>query len=156
MSIAETVRSFLYRTDVPYRLVRHDRTATSQETAQAAHVSGDRVAKGVVLDDGEMLLLAVIPASHRLDPVALSDMLERRVHLVDEGDFETVFGDCRAGAVPPIGQAYGLATVVDETLVNADEVYFEGGDHETLVRVDRPAFQRIMTGVPRGSFSYHV
>ena len=156
MSIAETVKNFLSNNEVEYRLVRHGPTATSQQSAQSAHIPGDRLAKAVVLDDGEALLLAVIPATHRIDPVALSELLDRRVHLVAETDFEVLFRDCRAGAVPPIGQAYGVATVIDESLVAQPEVFFEAGDHETLVRVERSAFQRLMRGVPRGTFSHHV
>lgn len=156
MSMAETVKNFLSQAEIPYRLVHHDPTATSQETAQQSHIPGDRVAKAVVLDDGEALLIAVIPATHRVDPMALTELLDRRVHLVDEGDFELLFRDCRPGAVPAIGQAYGVTTVVDEGLVDEDEVYFEAGDHETLVRVDRASFQKLMAGVPRGQFSHHV
>jgi Ala-tRNA(Pro) deacylase len=45
----------------------------------------------------------------------------------------------RAGAVPPFGQVYGIETILDEAFVDAEEVYFEGGDHRALVHVNGKA-----------------
>jgi hypothetical protein len=43
------------------------------------------------------------------------------------------------GAVPQIGKAYGMETIRDDSLMAQPEVYFEGDDHETLVRVKTSA-----------------
>ena len=48
------------------------------------------------------------------------------------------FTDCAHGAVPAIGECYGLDVIVDETIDKQPEIYFEGGDHTTLVRMTRP------------------
>ena len=53
---------------------------------------------------------------------------------------ERLFPDCEIGAVPPVGAAYGLTTLLDASLEDRDEVFFEGGDHETLVRMEGSAF----------------
>ena len=34
--------------------------------------------------------------------------------------------DCEPGAVPPLGAAYGLDVVVDDSLTDHSDVYFEG------------------------------
>ncbi|HEB89290.1 MAG TPA: YbaK/EbsC family protein, partial [Deltaproteobacteria bacterium] len=48
------------------------------------------------------------------------------------------------GAVPPLGAAYGLPTVLDSSLENRSEVFFEAGDHETLVRMEGDEFRGLL------------
>jgi Ala-tRNA(Pro) deacylase len=65
-----------------------------------------------------------------------------------------VFRDCASGAVPPIGPAYGLETVVEERLLAEPDVYFEGGDHESLVHVRGEAFRELVCGARHGRFAH--
>jgi Ala-tRNA(Pro) deacylase len=156
MGIPSTVSEFLHAHEVDFTVVEHRMTVTSMETAEAAHVPGDAVAKAVVLEDGERYVLAVIPATHRLDAIALEGLLDREVRLVGEQDFAVLFRDCRRGAVPAVGHAYGVTTVVDVQLAARADVYLESGDHEHLIHVNRRGFARIMQGSERGAISYHV
>jgi Ala-tRNA(Pro) deacylase len=156
MSVPDTVANFLRSAEIPFSMVTHRPTKSSMETAEAARVSGDRVAKAIVLEDGERYVMAVIPASHRLDHEALCEMLDSNVHLVGEADFALLFRDCRSGAVPAIGAAYGIHTVVDDAINSQPDVYLESGDHEHLIHVDHEAFVRLMRASDHGRFSYHV
>ena len=45
--------------------------------------------------------------------------------------------------------------VLDDSLAGLDEVFFEGGDHRTLVKVSGEQFQRLMSGARHGRFSTH-
>lgn len=40
-----------------------------------------------------------------------------------------------------MGAAYGIDVVLDESLADVPEVYFEGGDHTTLIRASGDAFR---------------
>jgi Ala-tRNA(Pro) deacylase len=155
MAVVTSVARLLDLRRVDYRVVTHLHTDTSSETAEAAHVSGDRIAKGVLLKDADGYGLAVIPASHNLQLDVLNDRLERRMHLADEDDLLRVFPDCEAGAVPALGRAYGIATFVDERLLDVPEVYFEAGEHSELVCVSSRAFERLMDGAVYSTFSSH-
>ena len=57
-----------------------------------------------------------------------------------------VFGVARAD--------YGLPAVVDDRLARESEIYLEGGDHTTLVRVTRNEFATLMHGAPTGALSW--
>ena len=48
MTVAPTLKKYLDQT-ITYDLVQHDPTMSSTRTAEASHVPGDRLAKGVVL-----------------------------------------------------------------------------------------------------------
>ena len=140
MAIAQTLEDFLYSHEVSYTLQRHRASTSSLATAHSAHIDESDLAKSVVLQDEGGYVLAVLPASRRLEIDRLREELGRSLHLSEERDMIRLFPDCVAGAVPPLGAAYGLPTVIDASLEERSEVYFEGGDHETLVRMAGPAF----------------
>jgi len=152
----DTVSNFMHRHGVDFQIVRHVQTATSQESAQAAHIPGDQVAKAVVLEDGESFTIAVVPATHRIDRWAIAEILHRPFFLAEEVDFALTFRDCKRGAVPALGEAYGLQTIVDEILFDQSAVYFEAGDHEVLVRVDAAAFECLMANALRAKVSRRI
>jgi len=154
MSVAETVTNYLRSNDIAYRIISHPPSTHSADTAQAAHVPGGKLAKAVVLEDGEEFILAVVPATHRVDTDALRELLHRDVWFGREEDFALLFRDCRVGAIPPLGGAYGILTVVDDELTEPAEIYFEAGDHQHLVCLDRDAFLRATESAARGRISY--
>jgi Ala-tRNA(Pro) deacylase len=155
MAIALTLQQYLARQRVDYDVVPHAPTLSSMHTAEASHVPGDRLAKAVVLKHDTGYLLAVIPASHRLGLEELQALLQRRTKLATEEEIERLFGDCTPGAVPPIGAAYGMDLIVDDSIAEQPEIYFEGGDHGTLVHMSGDRFAQLTTGAQHGRFSHH-
>jgi Ala-tRNA(Pro) deacylase len=156
MTIASRLKAHLDSAGVRYETAAHPRTVTASESAEAAHVPGDRLAKTVVihLEDGHVL--AVVPSSHRVDLGALQELLDRRLGLASETEIGALFDDCDMGAAPPVGAAYGVPTVVDRSLAGLDRVWFEGGDHRTLVSVAGSDFDRLMQDARRGAFSHRA
>ncbi len=51
MTIAATQQRYLAQRKMEYDLVLHPHTVSSHETAEAAHISEDHVAKAVVVSD---------------------------------------------------------------------------------------------------------
>lgn len=156
MSAAPKLTEFLTNAGAQYDLVPHGPTMSSMRSAEASHISADCLAKAVVLLDDDGYLLAVLPASHHLRFDDLEQQGHWPVRMATEEEIEELFPDCARGAVPPIGAAYGLKTIVDDSIVELPEVYFEGGDHSTLVHVSGSTFDRIMTAAEHGHFSSHA
>ena len=156
MSIAKRVDDFLKSAGIDYDLVTHSHTESSSRTAQVSHIKGDTMAKAVVLHDGERYLLAVVPSTHRVELDTLGGMLDCRLTLAAEGETAKLFDDCALGADPPVGAAYGLPVALDEVLLEQTEIYFEGGDHRSLVRVSVEGFAKALEGARRGRFSHRV
>lgn len=151
MQLSQTVTTFLDHLDIDYETLSHPHSATTQETARRAQVPGEQLAKAVLFCDENDYVLAIVPASTRVDPIALSSLLgQRDLMLAPEDEVGVVFPDCELGAVPAVGLAYGIDTVVDDALLEQAEVYFEGGDHEHVVHVSADGFHRLMAGTPRG------
>ncbi|HEX5801568.1 MAG TPA: YbaK/EbsC family protein, partial [Azospira sp.] len=66
---------------------------------------------------------------------------------------EELFEDCELGAIPPLGPAYGIRTVMDEELANEREIYFEAGNHEDMIHMKMDTFLDLMADADRGRFS---
>ncbi len=156
MAIAESVQKHLSREGVRYEVVTHERTRDSSHTAQAAHIPGDQLAKCVMLEDSEGYVMAVLPATHKVDLAAVHQQLDRKLGLATDSELTELFKDCEPGALPPLGRAYGLETILDESLGDLPDIYFEGGDHLALVHVTGQDFLRLMEAAPRGRISHHV
>ncbi|OOZ35801.1 aminoacyl-tRNA deacylase [Solemya velesiana gill symbiont] len=158
MAIPKKLLEFLKQQDANYKLVAHPRTGSSMETAEQAHISGDALAKGVVVREDSEFLLVVVPSDYHIELESLRKMLDRDVILAVEGELGSLFPDCELGAVPPMGEPYGLTTIWDPntTLGQEERVYFEAGDHEYLVSVSGRQFHELMAHAERGEFSHHV
>ena len=140
MTIARTLERYLDAKHVEYYVIAHPPTHSSMETVETCHIPGDRLAKGVLLRDEVGYALAVLPASHHIRLSELRRQFGDDVQLASEREIEDLFEDCVRGAIPAVGECYGLDMVVDESIEEQPEIYFEGGDHTTLVRMSRRAF----------------
>jgi len=153
MGIALTLAQYLIDRGVAYNLVPHPHTETASASAAASNVPADSVAKAVVLRGGDGFMLAVLPASRHIRFDELRRLLGNDVDIAGEEQVETLFLDCEPGSVPALGAAYGLNVVVDDSLAQQSDVYFEGGDHANLVRISGTSFQQLMVDARHGRFS---
>ncbi len=135
MTISSALHSYLNRAGVPYELTIHERTNCSLQSARAASVPANMLAKGVVLRRANGYLLATVPASRHVRLEDVGQFCHEPVCLATEDEVAKLFDDCEMGAVPPLGEAYGLQTIVDERLEGLNDIYFEAGDHYSLVHL---------------------
>jgi Ala-tRNA(Pro) deacylase len=153
VSIAQTLQKYLARQHVDYDLVAHAATLSSSATAGACRIPPDRLAKGVVLRTGDGYVLAVLPACHRLRCGNLRARFGKDCALATEHELDQLFSDCAHGAVPPVGECYGLDVILDDSMREQPEIYFEGGDHATLVHMSQRHFARLTANAPHGCFT---
>ena len=156
MAIAITLREYLQNQGISYDVIDHRRTDSTLNTAEAAHIPGDRMAKSILLGDDESYMLAVIPATHRLEMGQLIQLTGRKLSLISEQELQQAFADCETGAVPPTGPPYGIETLVDASLLKQPELYFESGDHGKLIHISREKFKELESDAIVGEFSRHL
>lgn len=154
MTISTRVAQFLDEQGIEYNTIEHPRATTATNAALAAHVLPKAVAKAVVLEDHDnRYVMAVIPADHKLNLHKLSNKMKSDLHLVDECQVYEMFDDCEPGAVPAIAPAYNMSAIYDETLDQLDDIYLEGGDHETFIHLEKTQFGKLMSNAHRSRFS---
>jgi Ala-tRNA(Pro) deacylase len=150
------VQDFLRNRDIPFDALEHDPTYTAQSLAQAVHVSGEEVAKTVLLAVDDGFVLAVLPATHQVDTMRVKAFLgATRVELATERECGRWFEDCELGVLPPFGSKYGLRTMVDRSLLEDEMIVFEGNSHHEAIRMSCQDFIDVEEPIV-ASFSHHI
>lgn len=153
MSISTRLSSYLGERAAQYEVCMHDHSRSSAETARSARVPPDQLAKSVIVEDEAGCVMAVVPADRNVSLGRLSRLLDRQhLRLADEASVAALFTDCERGAVPALGMAWGLETIVDDALEARPVVYIEAGDHERLLRLSHDQFHALMAGARHGRF----
>ena len=142
--LASALKTLLEDNGVDYATIHHPTTFTAQETAQAVHISGQKVAKTVMAKLDGKLAMIVVPAAHRVDLAALREQTgAHRVELAHEDEFEDAFPECELGAMPPIGTLYGMDVFVEQELARNDTIAFNAGGHDELMTMAYRDFARL-------------
>jgi len=153
MPIAQTLKKYLTKKRVKYDVIAHELTNSSMRTAEACHIPGDRLAKAVLLRDEMGYAIAVLPASRHIRLSDLKRQFGDDVRLASEPEIAELFQDCARGAIPALGECYGLDTVIDASIEDQPEIYIEGGDHATLVHMSQEQFAGLTSTAQHGRFS---
>ncbi len=128
--------SFEHRTHVP--------TYTAQDLAAAEHISGNAVAKSVVVRADDRYIVCALPASYKLDLNKLAAMLGANdCRLADEQEMAELFPDAELGAEPPFGHLYSLDTIVDRHLTEDERILFSAGSHRDAIIMRYDDFARL-------------
>lgn len=155
MTMANTLVSYLAQNGVAYDIIHHRPTMSSMNTSRAAHVPGELLAKSVILEDEEGYIMAVVPANSHVKIGKLNHVLDRRMGLATEDELGQLFNDCELGSIPPIGEAYGMDTIIDNSLIGCSDVYFESGDHESLIHLKGQSFRQLVKDLPHDNICKH-
>jgi Ala-tRNA(Pro) deacylase len=137
------VADFLAEHHVPFETLLHPPAFTAQNRAKFLHLPGRQVAKSVLLQGPEGFLLAVLPATHRVDTVAVAEALGGPVRLANDDEIANEFRDCEWGVVPPFGALYGLPVILDEMLSPETWMVFEGNSHVEAMRMRCRDFEEL-------------
>lgn len=156
MAIAKRLEALLAAQSIHFELVPHQHTESSMVTAAEAHVPGDRLAKAVIVKDGDDFLMVVVPSDYHVHMGRLHRHLGREVGLATEQELAGLFSDCDQGAAPPVGQAYALKSYVERRLLEEPEVFFDSGDHEHLVKVSGDQFRKLQSAAESVEVGQHI
>lgn len=145
MPICERLKNFLDSNRVKYVTITHSTAFTSQEVAASVHIKGKEFAKCVIVKSGENFFMLVIPADHKISFEKAKVALEvENLKLASEDEFKNLFPDCETGAMPPFGNLYGIPVYVDEKFKLNDEISFNGGTHNDVVRMKMDDYVRLV------------
>ena len=154
MSLSKSLSRYLHQNQTPFDTITHPRSTSAMQSAIAAHVQASQIAKAVVLKDPvDNYLMAVIPGERRLHLHVLEDILETPLKLADQQELDNYFKDCESGAIPPMGAAFNMEMIWDDRLMSVKDIYFEGGDHETLVHMTGETFRELVNEASHNQIS---
>jgi len=145
MAISQRLKNLLDRENIKYVSIVHSVAHTAQEVAASVHIKGACFAKTVMLKAGRDNLMAVLPASHRVQFEDLARVTHNAdVRLSTEAEFQQLFPECEPGAMPPFGSLYGMRVLCDISLADADEIAFNAGSHVEAIRMRFSDFAQLV------------
>jgi Ala-tRNA(Pro) deacylase len=142
---ARKLKEYLDSQNVTYESIPHSTVYTAQGIAALTHIPGRELAKSVMVKIDDALAMAVLPASSHADLSLLKEGTgAETIGLAHESEFKDRFPDCEIGAMPPFGNLYGIPVFVDEGLTKDEEIAFNAGSHNELIRVSYADFERLV------------
>ena len=138
-------KNYLELKRVPYEHHVHATAFTAQQLANAEHLPGSNVAKTVMVKADGRFVMAVVPASTRVDLKALKEMLGvSEARLATETEFQELFPDSDVGAMPPFGNLYEIPVCVEHSLTRDEDIVFNAGTHEDSILMKCEDFCRLV------------
>lgn len=145
MPVLRELKEILDENKVSYEVFNHALAYTAQEIAAKQHCSGNEMAKVVMLEVDDALIMAVIPASRKINlSIVMKSIGAKTVRLAMEDEFIARFPHCEIGAMPPFGNLFGVPVFVDPLLEEDKYIYFNAGNHVQTVRMQYKDFARIV------------
>jgi Ala-tRNA(Pro) deacylase len=142
---AKKLTEFLNANEVKYATIVHSPAYTAEEVAQSTHIKGEHLAKSVILNADNRLLMMVLSASHRVDLDALKPVIGAvKLELSSEKEFKDLFPTCELGALPPFGNLYGMDVYLADCFVEDDLLTFCAGSRSELIQMEYKDFQRLV------------
>ncbi len=156
MPLKKRLKEFLDENQVKYITMIHSKAYTAQEIAATLHVPGKSFAKSVVLKADGKYVLAVLPATHRVNLDLFKQVAHaHEVEIATEDEFESLFPKCEIGAMPAIGRIYDLPTYVDSSLTKNEDICFNATTHSEVIKMKYADYERLAQPVI-GTFAEHI
>ncbi len=150
-----TIQNYLERNQIPFEKIEHPLAFTAAETAHAAHLSGKRLAKTVIVRADGQMTMVVLHANEMINIERLRESLGvQQIELVSEREFEERFPDCEPGAMPPFGDLFRMPVIVSESVAADEYLTFNAGTHTDLISIPYNNFRELVQPVV-GTFSSH-
>jgi Ala-tRNA(Pro) deacylase len=119
-----------------FELLPHRQAYTSTDEARALGIDAGEVLKTLAVRTGPGYVLAVIPASCRLDLHLVRDALgDHQARLASEEELARDFPGYHLGALPPLGALLGSEVFIDPEVLEHDIVVFAAGTQTESVRM---------------------
>jgi len=151
MAIAITLKQYFEHEDIHYDTIKHRRTFTTLDSSRTAHLPAGNVAKAVVLESvtGDFLM-ASLPANSRVSLTDVNEIMGKYYYLANEQKLLALFPDCAKGAIPAMGAAYNMNMIVDDSLLAANAVYIESGDHQHFLKLNNQEYSDLVRNMSHG------
>jgi Ala-tRNA(Pro) deacylase len=130
------VTEYLEQRGSAFEVLPHRQAYTATDEARALGIDAGEVLKTLAVRTGPGYVLAVIPASCRLDLHLVRNALgDHQARLASEEELGRDFPGYQLGALPPLGALLGSQVFLDPEVLGHDLVVFAAGTQTESVRI---------------------
>ncbi|MFC1564522.1 aminoacyl-tRNA deacylase [candidate division KSB1 bacterium] len=134
MAACDKLKKLLDEQKIKYVMHTHSKAYTSQEIAATMHVSGNVLAKSVMVKSNGNLSMVVLPANYKINFDDLKKALgDKDLQLASEKNFKPLFKECETGAMCPFGNLYDVPVFIAKSIADKDEIAFNAGTHTDAI-----------------------
>lgn len=145
MSVLKRLKEYLDEKQIKYVKISHSPAFTAQEIAASSHISGNELAKTVIVKVNDGFAMAVLPATRKIDFESLKKVMNNKnIRLANEDEFKDIFPDCEVGAMPPFGNLYKLPVYASKALAEHNEIAFNAGTHTDIIKIKYSDFEKLV------------
>lgn len=145
MPLLEKLRRFLEDNHAEYSHTVHSLAYTAREVASAEHLPAREVAKTVIVHGDNGYHMLVLPSNKLVDFQEIRMALGfTHARMVPETELSRLFPDCELGAMPPVGNLYGMPVYLDSGLAGEEMITFNAGTHRDVVHMRTGEFRRLV------------
>ena len=146
MAISKKILKYLDSAKIGYKPLKHKTVYTAYDVAQTLRAKLNEIAKTLVVRVDKIYLLAVLPASRRLDLGKLKKIAKaKKIEIAKENVMQKIF-KVKPGAVTPFGALYKTPVFVDKALLRSKKIIAGAGTHEDSVIMTTKNFLKASGG----------
>ncbi|OGT21680.1 MAG: hypothetical protein A2V90_00360 [Gammaproteobacteria bacterium RBG_16_57_12] len=145
MWVVDTIKHYLEKEDISYQLIELPPFRSLEDAESAAGLPAHALIHAVLLKDQYGLIMTVIPVACDLNPATLKNLLKRDFTELSYEDQKRLFKGWDPSFTPPLGNAYGIKTIIDDHIANQQDIYLGAGDNTHLLKLDIVNFHKLQT-----------
>lgn len=143
MNMLRRCLDYLDRNHIAYSHSIHPPAFTALEVAAADRIPAYTLAKTVVYFGDTGYGMAVVPADRTVDFAEVRRLMGlSSIRLATEVELVDLFPTCEVGAMPPLGNLFGLPVLVDVSIEAQEFIAFTAGTHRDVLRMSFSDFSK--------------
>jgi Ala-tRNA(Pro) deacylase len=143
--ITEKIKDFLCKMFVPYELIQHGPTHTSEDSARERGDDLSIGAKALLMKVDDDFVMFVLSASLQVDSKRIREITgAKKIRFANSGELFTFTG-LKPGAVPPFGRPiFPVDLYVDESVAQKTVIAFNAGSQTTSMKLQTSHYMRLV------------
>ena len=141
--IATSLLRYLERYRLPYRKHSHLTCMDGGRPTDEYSPPAEQMLQCALFSDGAKTFQFITFVNKVVTTSALELVVGKALTKLSTKQTNKIFFDCEPGAVPPLGERYGMQCLIDREVKQAERVFFSSGCLSTMVELSQCAFKAL-------------
>ncbi|WP_404368899.1 HDOD domain-containing protein [Marinobacter sp.] len=146
MALSTRLELYLSRKGIPFDEISVTPGSNFEAAVLHSGLPREEVIRASLLIDLRGVVMAVHPFDARLDLEAVQKLTSRRLQPLTGPQADRLYDDCQPGFHPPIGGAWELPVLVEESVMSMPRAVMAGGSDRSLIAMEGRALRLALAG----------
>ena len=141
--IATSLLRYLEHYRLPYRKHCHLPCSDMTQYVESFKFPHQQILLCELFSDGINTFQFITALDKAVTTAVLEEIVGKALTKLSVKQANKIFFDCEPGAVPPLGERYGLQCLIDREILQAEQVFFSSGCLSSLIELSQCAFKAL-------------